>query len=144
MTGPSSLWPLSLSSLPLIPSESAPFGPLNPLHEYIIAHAEDITLGNAVYALGIPFAPLALQAFLLQHEGTRVWRGAIAVLGVALILRAWTGYRLIREWSSAWRVEEHWGTRYARREEWRPRLSWGAWRDHRVLIIGNLLPISAA
>jgi hypothetical protein len=98
MTGLSSLWP-ALSSLPLIPSESAPFGPLSPLHEYIIAHAEDITLSNAVYALGIPFAPLALQAFLLQREGTRVWRGAIAVLGLVLILRAWTGYRMTREWS---------------------------------------------
>jgi hypothetical protein len=115
MTGPSSLWP-ALSSLPLIPSGSAPFGPLNPLHEYIIAHAEDITLGNAVYALGIPFAPLGLQAFLLQHEGTRVWRGAVAVLGLALILRAWTGYRLIRKWSRGmgWSISRG----CARREGW--------------------------
>jgi hypothetical protein len=87
--------------IPLLPWSAAPYGPFTPLHHHILAHAIPITRENAVWALVAPFSPLGVQAFLLQYRGTRMWRAAIGVLGVLMILRTWMGYRFAGEFGVA-------------------------------------------
>lgn len=40
--------------------------------------------------------PLGIQAYLLQYEGTRMFRMAVGVVGVTLMINAWIGYRFER------------------------------------------------
>ena len=78
-------------------SHDRPFGPLEPVHRYILDHAGPITLANAFQAMIVPCAPLGVLAYLLQFQGTRPWRIAIAVLGLALIVRSVVSFRFYRE-----------------------------------------------
>lgn len=82
----------------LLPSPEQPFGPLlSPLHHYILRTAEPITLSNAHQLAIIPLIPLGLQAYLLQYEGTRIWRMAVGMVGVTLMMNAWMSYRFVRK-----------------------------------------------
>lgn len=90
-----------------LPTPSRPLGLLNPLHARIIAQAQPITLANIVHVGVLPAIPLVIQAYLMQLEadGTgrykrndlRKWRMGAGVVGVGLLVRAWTGYRFTRE-----------------------------------------------
>lgn len=82
---PSTWWPV-------------PYGPLQPFREYILSHSVPITWQNLPYAALLPIIPIGLQAYLLQSGGTRVWRIALAVLGLSFLWNAVTGYRFVREY----------------------------------------------
>lgn len=77
----------------LIPTAVAPFGPLQPLHEYALAHAVEVAPSNLVQLLLIPTLPFGVQIFLLQYDRTRMFRIAAAAVGCTLMLRAWMSYR---------------------------------------------------
>lgn len=82
-------------------SQGSEFGPLlSTLHHHIIRTAEPITWSNVHQVAVVPMIPLGIQAYLLQHEGTRPYRLAVGVVGVTLMLNAWFGYRLARESAS--------------------------------------------
>ena len=84
----------------LLPTPEQPFGPfLSPLHHYILRTAEPIALSNAHQVAVVPLIPLGLQAYLLQYEGTRIWRMAVGVVGAAWMMNAWISYRFVREYT---------------------------------------------
>lgn len=81
----------------LLPTRDDPFGPiLSPLHHHILRTARPITLSNAHQVALIPLLPLGLQAYLLQYNGTRIYRIAAGLVGVTLMVNAWIGYRFDR------------------------------------------------
>jgi hypothetical protein len=81
----------------ILPTPSEPFGFLEPLHQYILANAQPISVTNAYQLSLIPLIPLALQTYLLQIPGTRSYRAALAVVGITLIIRAFLSYRFPSE-----------------------------------------------
>ncbi|WVQ78750.1 hypothetical protein IAT38_000837 [Cryptococcus sp. DSM 104549] len=87
--------------MPLLPTPSAPFGPLEPIHTHILTHATQLTWSNAYQLFVIPFLPLYVQALLLRYEGTRAWRMALGVLGVGLIVNAGVSFRFGQPWLNA-------------------------------------------
>lgn len=74
---------------------ASPFGFLNPIHHYILANAEPLTLATFPSYILIPLIPLFLQAYLLFDDGTQHQRMALGAVTVAMMLRGWTGYRFI-------------------------------------------------
>ncbi|WWC60133.1 uncharacterized protein I303_102697 [Kwoniella dejecticola CBS 10117] len=80
---------------------STPFGPFQPLHEYVITNGEQLTWDNWYHLFVIPLVPLYVQALLLRYEGTRYYRIAVGVVGAVLIARAGCCYRLTQPWLNA-------------------------------------------
>lgn len=81
----------------LLPSSQSPFGLLQPIHGYIVDHAQPICLANAHRVVILPLLPLGIQAYLLQYHNTQLYRVAIGAVGVLLMLDAWRGYRFVGE-----------------------------------------------
>lgn len=78
----------------MLPTKEEPFGPLlSSLHHHILRTAEPISWSNVHLVAVIPLLPLGLQAYLLQYDNTRIWRMAVGVVGVYLMMGAWMGYR---------------------------------------------------
>lgn len=86
-----------------------PYGPLNPLHAYILrnAHAPDMTC--LVLVVGAFVALLYLSYLALQRRPNRETRQPIAVAIAAVFSYVWLNYRFHRESVSM-------GTRIAARE----------------------------
>lgn len=78
-------------------SEPSPFGPLQPLHEYILRSAHQLTFTNAHHILLYPILPLFAQSWLLQYPATRPYRLAVGVVAVYLSVDAWFHYRFYGE-----------------------------------------------
>lgn len=84
-----------------------PYGPLNPLHAYVLRTAEPLdfevlTLRRAVNYCVVPFVPLAIMAFLIvaapgdkRVDRSRPVRMALGVLGATLTTQAYFGYRFV-------------------------------------------------
>ncbi|ODO04726.1 hypothetical protein I350_05336 [Cryptococcus amylolentus CBS 6273] len=87
--------------MPILPSSTAPFGFLEPLHAYVLAHSEPLTWSNWWRLAVLPTIPLFLQAVLLRKEGTRKDRLALAVVGIALLWHACLRYRFEQPWFNA-------------------------------------------
>ncbi|WVQ74502.1 hypothetical protein IAR50_004103 [Cryptococcus sp. DSM 104548] len=87
--------------MPMLPTSAAPFGFLEPLHGYVLAHSEPLTLNNWWRLAVLPTVPLFLQAVLLRKEGTRKDRIALGVLGIALLWHACLRYRFEQPWFNA-------------------------------------------
>jgi hypothetical protein len=78
----------------MLPTKEDPFGSLlSPLHHYILRTAEPISWTSVPQLAIIPLLPLGIQAYLLQYNNTRIWRMAVGVVGVYLMMGAWMGYR---------------------------------------------------
>jgi len=77
----------------ILPTLERPFGPLNPVHEYILGNARPLTPYNAHHLILIPMGPLAAQCLLLQYPNTRHYRAALAVLGITLLIKGVVSYR---------------------------------------------------
>ncbi|WVR03941.1 hypothetical protein IAU60_000940 [Kwoniella sp. DSM 27419] len=82
-------------------SSATPFGPLQPLHEYVIKNAVPIDWSNWYRLFIIALIPLYAQALLLRCEGTRILRSALAVVGIALLWHAGTTIRFAQPWLNA-------------------------------------------
>jgi hypothetical protein len=81
----------------MLPTKEQPFGPLlSSLHHYILRTAEPISWSNVHQIAVIPMLPLGIQAYLLQYSNTRIWRMAVGIVGVYLMMGAWIGYRFTR------------------------------------------------
>ena len=76
---------------------NGPYGPLQPLRDYSLAHAQPVTPQNVAY-LVIPLLPIGVQAILMQYEGTRLYRAALGVLGLGLMIPAGLGHRFVGEY----------------------------------------------
>lgn len=83
-------------SMSVFPTTSSPFGPLEPIHAYILSNTEQLSWSNWWKLLVIPFIPLYLQALLLRREHTRKERVALAALGLGLLWHAGLRYRFLR------------------------------------------------
>jgi hypothetical protein len=78
----------------MLPTQTDPFGwPLSQLHHYIVRTAEPISWSDIPQVAVFPILPLGIQAYLLQYPNTRIWRTAVGVVGIYLMMGAWTGYR---------------------------------------------------
>lgn len=84
--------------MPLLPSSTAPYGPLQSLHEHIIATAQPVNLLAAHHLLLYPTAPLFLQAYLLQYPRTRKYRIPLGIASIYFTVVAWMGYRFYGEY----------------------------------------------
>lgn len=79
--------------MPFLPTSEAPFGIVQPIHEYILHNATPISSSNWYHMFIIPLIPLGLVTCLVQYPNTRSYRLPIAVLGTTLILHAGLHYR---------------------------------------------------
>jgi hypothetical protein len=80
----------------VLPSPSAPFGFLEPLHRYIVDNAQPINSTNAS-VLNYSTALLCLQALLLQFPNTRPLRAALGVVALAVSVATWSSVRFVGE-----------------------------------------------
>lgn len=80
-----------------MPTRAAPFGPLQPLHEHALTHAQAVTPSVLVQMLLVPTLPFAAEIILLQYNGTRLLRIACAAVGCVLMMHSWLSYRVARE-----------------------------------------------
>ncbi|WVF66882.1 hypothetical protein IAT40_001625 [Kwoniella sp. CBS 6097] len=89
----------NLTSLLFTPS--TPFGPFTPIREYVLANSTPINGGNWYHLFIFATAPLYVQALLLRYEGTRIYRSAVAVIGIYLLWNAGLHLRFEQPWLNA-------------------------------------------
>lgn len=80
----------------VLPSQSAPFGFLEPIHRYLVDNAQPFNTATASvlnYSTGLLF----LQAWLVQFPGTRLLRVAVGVLGIWVSFATWSTVRFVGE-----------------------------------------------
>ncbi|ORX36319.1 hypothetical protein BD324DRAFT_628280 [Kockovaella imperatae] len=90
--------------MPILPSPEAPFGLLEPLHRHMIQDAQPITSSNWVPVLIVPLFPMAIMAFLLQYENTRIYRLPLGIVGLAIMGHSHVCYRFLEPWQRAWNI----------------------------------------
>lgn len=78
----------------ILPSPSAPFGFLEPIHRYLVDSAQPLSAENAS---GLNYGPAicALQCLLLQYSHTRLPRIAVGLAGVVVMVNTWTSIRFV-------------------------------------------------
>ena len=96
------------STMTILPSDTTPFGFIQPLHEYIIAHAFGLTFTNSIWLFIIPLVPLSILNFLVLFPKTRPYRVPLGIIGVGMVLHAVMTYRFDGEHHDTISTSFHW------------------------------------
>lgn len=78
-----------------------PFGPLNPLHHFVLRHAAAPDSACAALLCASFTGLLYLSYLALQHRPNREQRGPVAAAVAAGFTYVWLNYRFLREFSSS-------------------------------------------
>ena len=81
--------------MPILPSEEAPFGALEPLHRHLLK-GDSVSVSQAP-AVILALTPLGIMAYLLQFPGTKPYRLAIAPIGILLLFKTLLSHRFTGE-----------------------------------------------
>ncbi|OCF34666.1 hypothetical protein I316_03709 [Kwoniella heveanensis BCC8398] len=91
----------NLDPFSLLFTPSTPFGPFTHIREYVLANSRPIDSNNWYHLFILSTAPLYVQALLLRYRGTRLYRSAVAVLGIYLLWDAGLHLRFEQPWLNA-------------------------------------------
>ena len=85
----------------LLPTAEAPFGFLEPIHQYILRNATPLTKTNWPMLFFLPLAPLGLVTYLIQFEDNRRYRLPLSIVGIAMMIHAASHYRFDGEFEQS-------------------------------------------